>query len=245
MDGGPAQAPRLALAGLGGAASGRLHPPRAPSAGDDRRCGGAGRLQKGGLQDALDALGAAHPDAVLELWAEDEHRVGLTPIQRTLWAPRGERPVAAGRQRYQWAYVFGFVHPTSGAASLTVLPTVSATAMSAALARFAADAGITATHRAALVLDRAGWHTATGLVLPTGVDVVPLPPASPELQPAERLWPLINEALANRAFADLNALEVVLVERCRPLLDAPAALQTRTHYHWWPTDIQPLAENAA
>ena len=38
------------------------------------------------------------------------------------------------------------------------------------------------------------------------------PPHSPELQPAERLWPLVDEPIANRAFADLDALETVLVE---------------------------------
>jgi DDE superfamily endonuclease len=182
---------------------------------------------------------------VIELWAEDEHRVGLKPIQRRVWAPKGQRPIATIHQRYQWEYVSGFVHPASGQASFTVLPTVSAPAMNAALARFAADAGLTTTHRAALVLDRAGWHTAQALVLPEGIDLIPLPPASPELQPAERVWPLINEALANRAFADLDALEAVLVDRCRTLLDDPATLQALTAYHWWPADIQPGAKSAA
>ena len=34
-------------------------------------------------------------------------------------------------------------------------------------------------------------------------------PHSPELQPAERLWPLTNEPLANRHFADLDAMETL------------------------------------
>jgi len=37
-----------------------------------------------------------HPDATVEIWAMDEHRIGLKPIVRGLWAPVGE---AAGRTR--------------------------------------------------------------------------------------------------------------------------------------------------
>ena len=33
-----------------------------------------------------------------------------------------------------------------------------------------------------------------------------LPPYTPELQPAERLWPLANEAVANHSFHDLATL---------------------------------------
>jgi transposase len=182
---------------------------------------------------------------VIAVWCEDEHRVGLKPIQRRVWAPKGQRPLTAVHQRYQWAYVYGFVHPASGQSSFTVFPAVNAATMSKALARFATDAGITVTHRAALVLDNAGWHRATDLVVPAGVDLLFLPPQSPELQPAERVWPLINEALANRAFTDLDELERVLVERCRTLLDDPATLAALTHYHWWPEDRQPAAKNAA
>ena len=40
-----------------------------------------------------------------------------------------------------------------------------------------------------------------------------LPPYSPEVQPAERLWPLSNEPLANRVFPSLNELEEVQAER--------------------------------
>lgn len=52
-----------------------------------------------------------------------------------------------------------------------------------------------------------------------------LPPPSPELQPAERLGPLIDELVANRTFATLDELEAVLGERCRTLRADPAPVQ--------------------
>jgi transposase len=170
------------------------------------------------------------------VWAEDEHRLGLIPIPRRIWAPRGTRPTVPGDRHYQWLYVYGLVRPTTGQSWWCLLPTVSRAAMSAALAAFARDEGITATRRAVIVWDGAGWHTSDKLVVPAGIDLVPLPPSSPELQPAERLWPLVNEAVANRSFADLDALEDALVDRCRTLRADRTTVHDVTCYSWWPSD---------
>jgi hypothetical protein len=37
-------------------------------------------------------LKEAYPTAKVELWASDEHRLGLKPIIRKVWSPIGERP---------------------------------------------------------------------------------------------------------------------------------------------------------
>ena len=50
----------------------------------------------------------------VEVWATDEHRLGLKPIHRRVWAPIGERPLALGHHRYEWLYVTAFVAPASG-----------------------------------------------------------------------------------------------------------------------------------
>ena len=183
---------------------------------------------------------AAHPTATIALWAEDEHRLGLLPVRRRVWAPRGHRPLAQVARHYAWLYVYGFVRPTTGQSWWCLLPTVTTEAMAVALATFARDEGIDAHHRAVLVVDQAGWHIAHDLTIPEGIDLVFLPAKSPELQPAERLWALLDEPIANRAFADLAALEAVLVERCRTLEAAPQRLQAHTLYHWWPPEPPPL-----
>ena len=47
-----------------------------------------------------------HPGATVEVWAMDEHRIGLKPITRGVWAPIGERPIALGHHRFEWLYVY-------------------------------------------------------------------------------------------------------------------------------------------
>jgi len=104
--------------------------------------------------------------------------------------------------------------------------------MGAALAEFARWADPRGRKVLVVLLDNAGWHVAKRLAVPPGVALHPLPSATPELQPAEPLWPLVREALANKGFAELDELEPVLVERCRWLIDHPDVVGGAVGFHW-------------
>jgi hypothetical protein len=67
----------------------------------------------------------------------DEHRIGLGPILRRIWAPKGATVKAPVAQRYEWMYVFAFVHPQSGQTCWLLLPSVNTEIFSRALAAFA------------------------------------------------------------------------------------------------------------
>lgn len=174
------------------------------------------------------------PAPQLEVWAMDEHRIGLKPVLRKVWAPVGERPQVSVQPRYQWLYLYGFVEPQTGRTEWLLMPTVSIAAFEAGLRVFAEHTGAGAEKRVLLVVDRAGWHVSPRLTVPEGMELVFLPPYSPELQPAERLWTLTNEALANRIFSDLTELEQAQAERCLALQDHPEIVRPRVNYHWWP-----------
>lgn len=118
-----------------------------------------------------------------------------------------------------------------------IVPCVSAEAFSAVLQTFAQEAQAGPRRQLVVVLDGAGWHVAKDLRVPEHVHLVFLPPYSPELQPAERIWPLVNEAIANRGFADMTALDRRIDERCNQILDDPDTLKALTNYHWWPKDV--------
>lgn len=165
----------------------------------------------------------------------DEHRLGLKPILRRVWARRGRRPVVAVRPRYEWLWVYAFVRPATGETWWLVLPRVNVAAMTAALAEFARAMGAGEGKRIVLALDQAGWHTSAKVAVPDGITLVPLPARSPELQPAERLWGLVDEAVANRLWETLDGLQGAVVERCRVVRAAMREYVRRlTRYHWWP-----------
>ncbi len=160
----------------------------------------------------------------------------MIPIVRRVWALRGHRPPALGRRRYQWLYLYGFVRPSTGEVQWLILPEVNTAVFQIALEHFARAIGVGPHKRVLLVLDGAGWHVAKELHVPDGIDFVFLPAYSPELQPAERLWPLVNEALANRPIQTLDELEALLVSRCRYLSSQPEILRGHTNFHWWTSD---------
>ena len=176
----------------------------------------------------------ARPSVPVEVWAQDQMRLGLKPLLRRVWAPRGRRPVARVKRRYEWVYLYGFVRPRDGRTFWLILPRVSAKTFSLALEHFARGIGAGEDKRILLVVDRAGWHTGGEVEVPEGIELEFLPARSPELQPAERLWPLVNERVANRLFEDLDELEEALVERCLALSKQPQLISSCTRYRWWP-----------
>lgn len=175
------------------------------------------------------------PNIPVEVWSFDEHRLGLKPMLRKVWAPIGLRPEAVVYHRYEWVYLYGFVHPQTGRTEWFIIPRVNIEWFNLVLEEFAKQTGAGSEKNILLVVDRAGWHMSEKVILPPGIFLEPLPPYSPELQPAERLWSLADEPLVNKTFDKIDDLEEVLVERCQ-ILSTTMTEQVKnlTHYHWWP-----------
>ena len=189
-------------------------------------------------------MALAFPTATVEVWAADEHRIGLKPILKKVWAPRGQRPTAPVQHRYAWCYLVGFVHPGSGRTVFHLASAVSTGLFEAELAAFAQQVGASARKQIVLVLDRAGWHASPRLRVPEHLHLLFLPPYSPELQPAEHLWPLTDTVLANRHFVSLDELEDAQAARCLALQDRPGRdlIRSTAGFHWWPKRVRKLQQ---
>lgn len=170
----------------------------------------------------------------MEVWAFDEHRLGLKPLSRRVWAPTGQRPIARANHRYEWLYLYGFVQPNKGEVVWFLFNTVNLAAFQATLEAFAREVGAGQGKIIILVLDNAGWHVSDQITPPDGLSLLFLPPYTPELQPAERLWPLANEAVANQSFETLQALDETLTQRCLELAECPRLISAHTNFSWWP-----------
>lgn len=186
------------------------------------------------LRPLLRAVATAFPQGAVELWAIDEHRIGLKPILRTVWTLPDQRPIAPVEHRYDWRFLVGFVHPASGRTVWHLATTVNIELFSVELEAFAREVGVSPTKQIVLALDVAGWHASPGVRTPEHIHLLFLPPHSPELQPAEHLWPLTNTVLVNRHFASIDDLEYAQAERCVALQSRPDLIRSTTLFHWWP-----------
>src|SRR5258708_17425606 len=163
--------------------------------------------------------------------------MGLKPVLRGVWAPRGQRPMARVRHRFAWRYLVGFVHPASGRTVFHLATSVSMPLFEVELAAFARQVGAGPDKQIVLVLDRAGWHTSVRLRVPDHVHLLFLPPYSPELPPAEHLWPLTNTGLINRHFPSIEALEDAQFARCATLQRQPDVIRSTPLFHSWPNPL--------
>ena len=69
----------------------------------------------------------------LEIWFQDEARVGQQGTLTRIWAERGTRPRAPRDTRYIWSYIFGAVCPERAEAAALIMPHADTQAMSAHL----------------------------------------------------------------------------------------------------------------
>jgi DDE superfamily endonuclease len=110
------------------------------------------------------------PGTPVEVWFQDEMRVGQKNKLTYRWARKGARPRAIHDQRTQSTYLFGAVCPERGAGAALVLPACNAEAMQLHLDEIATKV-IPGAH-AIVILDQAGWHGAKDLEVPSNISLL-------------------------------------------------------------------------
>lgn len=170
-----------------------------------------------------------HPDKQVLVSFQDEARFGLKPSYRRRWAKRGKRPLASSRTQYVWTYLYASVEPCSGTVFWLLLPRVNTAVMTLFLQHYVAN--LSPEVLMVVVLDGAGWHRSKKLEVPANLVLVGLPPYTPELNPAEHLWPLVREATHHQEFTDLSALETALAHRCLELEAQADVISSSTRFH--------------
>jgi len=190
------------------------------------------------LPQKVAEVAEAHPTDDVEVWCEDEHRLGLQPILRAVWVEKGTKnAIVMVNPGYEWFYLYAFVHPATGRSYWWILPRVNIELFELALADFAEEFGAGKGKQIILVVDQAIWHVSEKVDIPEGIHIQPLPVKSPELQPAERLWELSDETVANQPHKEIEKMMDDVFERCQHLQNHPELLQGRALFHWWPQDI--------
>jgi hypothetical protein len=175
-------------------------PAASPPAG--RRNGASGVFATVGLQ--LERVRAAQARGKrVEVWFQDEARIGQKNSLTRVWGPTGSRPVAPKDLGFASAYLYGAVCPSEGKAAALIMPICNTAAMNHHLSEISSQVAPEA--HAVVILDGAGWHRSQGLVVPGNITLLELPPYSPELNPVERVWHYLRSHwLANSVFRSLG-----------------------------------------
>ena len=115
--------------------------------------------------------------------------------------------------------------------SYWLIPEVTLPTYQKVIEAFARNVGAGAEHHVLLVEDNAGFH---GGAPPEGIEIVRLPPYSPELQPVERLWQLTDQTIVSKCFKSLEELLQIISKQCKLLETQRDRITKQTLFHWWP-----------
>jgi DDE superfamily endonuclease len=174
----------------------------------------------------------ARPDATaIEVWFQDEARVGQKGTLTRRWALRGSRPRAIRDHRFKSAYLFGAVCPDRDLGVAVVLSRASSEAMDIMLAELSQS--VPPGAHAAVLIDGAGYHIAGDLTIPDNITLVRLPPYSPELNAIEKLWQFMRDSfLSHRLFDSLDHIIDVCCDAWNRILAEPGRIRSTCGYQW-------------
>lgn len=146
----------------------------------------------------------------IEIWFQDEARVGQKGGHTYIWAPVGTRPLMVRDNRYKSAYIFGAICPERGVGAAIITPKANAEWMNHHLREISSQ--VTPGSHAVLICDGAGWHQTGGeLDVPDNITLLSLPPYSPELNPMENVWQYLR---ANKLCALVWDSYSAIVDAC-------------------------------
>jgi hypothetical protein len=168
----------------------------------------------------------------IEIWFQDEARIGQKGGHAYVWAPVGARPLMVRDNRHDSAYLFGAICPARGVGAAIIMPAVSAEAMNEHLKEVSAQVAPGA--HAVLICDGAGWHQpGKRLKVPANITLLALPPYSPELNPMETVWEYLR---ANKLCALVWDTYEDIVAACKSawqfLIDDPDRVRSIGTREW-------------
>lgn len=142
----------------------------------------------------------------VKIWFSDESRYGLLPIIRGVWTLRGLRPQVKWQTQYKWSYCYGALDVVDGNSVFLQTPSVSLWWTKRFLEEILKEYP---GYEHVVVWDGAGFHAKqeSHWSIPEGIHLVSLPAYSPELNPIEKLWDLIQDHTANKLWESIEQLD--------------------------------------
>jgi hypothetical protein len=168
----------------------------------------------------------------VEVWFQDEARVGQKGSLEYVWGPVGSRPPMVRDNRHDSAYLFGAICHARKLGAAIIMPTVNSEAMGEQLKEISALVAPSA--HAVVVCDGAGWHQpGERLRVPDNVTLLPLPPYSPELNPMENIWDYLRgNKLSMRVWDSYEAIVTACKEAWLFLVGDPDRIDSIAHRAW-------------
>lgn len=167
----------------------------------------------------------------INVWFQDEARVGQNGSLTRVWARKGTRPRVVKQHQFENAYIFGSSCPKRRLCRAIVSPLCNADAMRQHLEQISKCTK--SDEFSVVIMDRAAWHKCLVDKAPPRVSIILLPAASPELNSMEQVWQWLKQHfLSNRAYESYDAIVDACCEAWNEFANAPDLIESICDREW-------------
>lgn len=161
---------------------------------------------------------------------QDEAGFGRINKPKRCWCKKGIRPVVPCHRIREYLYAYGAVSPADGSMCSLVLPRCNTAYMNVFLEQISKEYP---NDYILLVADNAPWHKSQGLIIPKNIEIFPLLPYTPELNPIEMIWDELREKFfKNELFKTLDKVDERLCEGLLHLMNHSEIVKSITGWKW-------------
>ena len=148
--------------------------------------------------------------------------------------PAGSRAVVGQQMVREYIYAYTAVCPETGENYSIIAPVTNTAVMNIFLI---ALSRAFSKYRIILCLDSAGWHTSGALEVPENIELLLLPPYSPELNPTEHIGDYIREQkeFNNHVFSLLDQVEDQLAQALKQIHKEKEVIKSMCNFNWIPS----------
>jgi len=136
-------------------------------------------------------------------YCQDESRIGLLTMNHKALTIKGVKPLCRYQHKFDNVYLLGAFSPIDGSHLLLEMPHCNTDHFQVFLQELSK---LDKEEFKIILLDNGAFHKAKRLVIPSNIALIYLPPYSPELNPAEKVWWTIKRTLKNKFFATMKEL---------------------------------------
>jgi transposase len=164
------------------------------------------------------------------LMFQDEAGFGRINKPKCCWCGDGIRPVVPCHRIREYTYAYGAISPLDGEMISLILPYCNTACMNIFLQT------VSKTYPndyILIVADNASWHKSNDLVIPGNIEIFPLLPYTPELNPIEMIWDELREKFfRNELFNTLAKVSDRLCEGVLHLMNNKDTVKSIAGWNW-------------
>jgi transposase len=116
----------------------------------------------------------------------------------------GIKPIVNYQHKFETTYLYGSYSPINGNSFVWEINGVDTKIFESYLKHFSE---YKPEEYKIVVIDNAGFHSTKNIEVPENIALIRIPPYTPELNPAEKVWQYLKERFKNKTFGNIKELK--------------------------------------